>query len=154
MKLSKTLIVLAVLILSAAQFSTDTFAQRRFVIPEGTDLNALIPGAYLRPITDRENGMVITSNVTGVASALTGISTVGFGAVSVFYLIEYKENTMGQDWENRGPANLQAHKTFGTVAVTCAVSTAALGVTSLVCKSMIRRKTIVKTATGGFVVEF
>ena len=153
MKTSSIIILLAAVIMTALS-GADSYAQKKFTIPQGADLNQLIPGAYLRPIEKKENALLMTSNVMTVTSAASGIAAVGCAMGAIIYDIEYREIAGGPDWADYAPKDALASQNCLKATYACAGFSAACGITSIICKCMIRRKTIVKTATGGFVVEF
>ncbi|MCQ2145767.1 MAG: hypothetical protein MJY72_08490 [Bacteroidales bacterium] len=150
----KRLLILMAAVLMTASFSSESYAQKKFTIPQGADLNQLIPGAYLRPIEKKENAILTTSNVMSITSAAAGVAAVGCAMGAIIYDIEYREIAGGPDWAGYAPKDAQASQNCLKGVYTCAGVAVATGITSIICKSMIRRKTIVKTATGGFVVEF
>lgn len=152
--MAKKLFILMAAVLIAASFSGESFAQKKFTIPQGADLNQLIPGAYLRPIEKKENMILTTSNVMSITSAASGVAAVGCAMGAIIYDIEYREIAGGPDWAGYAPKDAKASQNCLKGAYACAGVAVATGITSIICKSMIRRKTIVKTATGGFVVEF
>ena len=131
----------------------DANAQRCIVVPQGSNINALIPGAYLRPISKSENSCMIAARATGYSAAALTVGAAGCAIGAVFYDIEAKK-VEGSDWYGHGAEDAVVCKRMAISAGALAGSAAALGICSLCLKCRMNKKTIVKTETGGFVVEF
>lgn len=153
--MKKIITILVLIGVLATAFSTVASAQRSVTIPYGTNVNALIPGAYLRPITQSEKSTMVAAKVTGVSSAVMGVTTLGLGFGGIAYRIEgNKIINDNSDWNGSGAKDLEVSKYFLYGAGATLGISAALGITSICLKSKMHGKTIVKTETGGFVVEF
>jgi len=149
-KIITTFVLIAVAVLA---FSANAHAQKSITIPMGADINSLIPGAYMRPMTKPEKSYLVASRTTGISSAVFAAGALGTGFGAIAYDIEARK-LEGSDWNGYGAKDKEVSKQMLVTSLSLAGAAAALGVTSLCLKIPVWNKTIVKTETGGFVVEF
>lgn len=144
-------LVIALTVIATVLFSTPAFAQVAVSTP--SDVNSLVPGMTLRPLTHSEaarlNAMK-AMNITAVCSAAVAVAgTVG----AVAYDVEARE-AVAKKYDKAEAADLKARNSFIAGAAAAAGISAICGITSITLKATLRHKTIVKASTGGFVLEF
>lgn len=149
----KKIIITLSIIIAAVLFSTPSFAQKALTVP--SDVNALVPGMTLRPLSKSESACltaVKAMNITACSTATVG-AVAAVGAIA--YSVESKEaEGKGESFARVAEYDKKVCKSFITTAGVsfglCAVS----AFTSITLKASLRGKTIVRASTGGFVIEF